>query len=97
VTLLNFRDFSACKFFIFSTGFYGKSKKSQPLSVTDVPTPDASSDEPDQEGVEQRIQVLDTASGEPVLSVAATPVVLNGQNFSLSSDGRRLALLRGAT
>src|SRR5216683_3141917 len=67
------------------------------LSVTDVPTPDASSDQPDQEGVEQRIQVLDTASGEPVLSVAATPVVLNGQNFSLSSDGRRLALLRGAT
>jgi len=27
VTLLNFRDFSVCKFFVFSAGFYGKSKK----------------------------------------------------------------------
>ena len=69
------------------------------LSVTDAPTPDTADDGPDskQEGLEQRIQVLDTASGEPVLSVAATPVVLTGQNFSLSPDGRRLALLRRAT
>ena len=47
--------------------------------------------------LEQRIQVLDTASGDTVLSVVATPVVLGGQNFSLSPDGLWFVLLRGTT
>jgi VWFA-related protein len=48
-----------------------------------------------QDGLEQRIEVLDTASGTPVCSATAFPVLLNGQNFSLSPDGSRLAILRG--
>jgi len=50
---------------------------------------------PENEGLEQRIEVFDTASGIPVTSATAAPVVLNGQNFSLSPDGSRLAVLRG--
>ena len=46
-----------------------------------------------QEGLEQRIEVFDTATGTHVLSAAASPVVLNGQNFALSPDGRRFAVL----
>lgn len=42
----------------------------------------------------QNIQIFETASGNPVLSVTVTPAVRNGQNFSVSSDGRRLAVLR---
>jgi VWFA-related protein len=44
-------------------------------------------------GLEQNIQVFDTASGSPVQSVIVNPVVKSGQNFSLSPDGRRLAVL----
>ena len=69
------------------------------LRLIDIPAPDAESGiaDSEQEGLEQHIQVLDTASGDAVLSVLATPVVLSGQNFSLSPDGCRLALLRGTT
>jgi VWFA-related protein len=64
-----------------------------PLSQSDTEknTPDS-----DSEGLEQHIQVVDTASGDHILSVTASPVVLSGQNYSLSPDGRRLVLLRGA-
>ena len=44
-------------------------------------------------GLEQTIQVFDTASGSLVQSVMVNPVVMSGQNFSLSPDGRRLAVL----
>ena len=72
------------------------------LKLIDVPpsNTDEENENPvfgEQEGLEQRIQVLNTASGEPVLSVVASPVVMTGENFSLSPDGRRLALLRGTT
>ena len=43
----------------------------------------------------QEIQVFETASGNPVLSISVSPAVVTGQNVSLSPDGRRLALLRG--
>ena len=43
--------------------------------------------------LEQNIQVLETASGSAVKSVSVTPVVMSGQNFSLSPDGRKLAVL----
>ena len=58
-------------------------------------TPPASPDDPEDKGLEQTIQVFNTASGSPVLSVDASPVVLNGRNFSLSPDGRKLAVLHG--
>lgn len=48
------------------------------------------------EGLKQTVQVLNTASGDPVLSVDAEPVVLSGQNFALSPDGRKLAVLDGS-
>ncbi len=50
---------------------------------------------PDRDVFRQEIQVFDTASGNSVLSLSITPAVATGQNFSLSPDGRRLALLRG--
>ena len=48
-----------------------------------------------QDGLEQGIEVFDTASGTAVCSATAFPVLLNGQNFSLSPDGSRLAVLTG--
>ena len=65
--------------------------------LVDVPT-SASADEQlpsQQEGLEQRIEVFNTASGTPVLSATASPAMLNGENFSLSPDGLHLAVLRG--
>jgi hypothetical protein len=79
------------------------------LRLIDGPTPDAENDEPgpdkegpdkegpDKEGLEQRIQVLDTASGDAVLSLVVSPVILGGQNFSLAPDGSHLVLLHGTT
>jgi len=67
------------------------------FSLVDVPT-SASTEEQlpsQQEGLEQRIEVFNTASGTPVCSATAAPAMLNGQNFSLSPDGLRLAVLRG--
>lgn len=60
------------------------------LKLVDTPT-EAS----DFEGLEQRIEVFDTASGTGVFSTTAAPVVLQGQNFSLAPDGSRLAVLQG--
>lgn len=48
-------------------------------------------------GLEQSIEVFETASGSPVQSVNVNPVVTSGQNFSLSPDGRRLAVLHDST
>jgi VWFA-related protein len=45
--------------------------------------------------LQQRIQVLDTASGNEVLSLTVVPAALRAQNVALSPDGRTLALLRG--
>ncbi len=45
----------------------------------------------------QQVQIFETASGNSVLSVDVTPSVQSGQNFSLSPDGRRLAILQGAS
>ena len=44
-------------------------------------------------GLEQEVQIFETASGDPVETVAMSAPVLNGQNFSLSPDGRQLAVL----
>jgi VWFA-related protein len=67
------------------------------LIAAPVSPSDTGKDTPDSEGLEQHIQVMDTASGDPVVSLTASPVVLSGQNYSLSPDGRRLILLRGTT
>ncbi|HET6176053.1 MAG TPA: VWA domain-containing protein, partial [Candidatus Sulfotelmatobacter sp.] len=67
------------------------------LRLVDVPAAGSTDEElqSQQEGLEQRIEVFDTASGSPVGSTTAAPVVLHGQNFSLSPDGLRLAVVRG--
>jgi VWFA-related protein len=67
------------------------------LKVVDTPPSNPETDNSDSrpEALEQRIQVLDTASGTPVLSVMASPVILDGQNFSLSPDGGRFVVLHG--
>ena len=50
---------------------------------------------PDLENVAgERIQVIDAASGKLQLAVQATPVLGAGQNFSLTADGRKFAVLR---
>ena len=64
-----------------------------------LPSPANSDDENDDNvtdtnhGLEQNIQVFETASGTAIQSVSVSPVVMSGQNFSLSPDGRRLAVL----
>ena len=65
--------------------------------LVDVPTPASRGEQlqSQPEGLEQRIEVFNTASGTPAGSATAAPAVLTGQNFSLSPDGLRLAVLRG--
>lgn len=59
-------------------------------------TPAADSSDMPTEGLKQTIQVFNTASGDPLLTVDAKPVVLSGQNFALSPDGHKLAVLNGS-
>jgi VWFA-related protein len=49
------------------------------------------------EGLEQRVQVFDTAGGNSVLSVKAERAVLDGKVSSLSPDGRQLAVISETT
>jgi VWFA-related protein len=59
-----------------------------------APGPAGGSDDGDaNHDLEQTVQILETASGNPVLSTKVTPVLLTGQNFSLAPDGRQLAVL----
>lgn len=67
---------------------------SAPANYDDVENNDAGVA---QDGVEQDIQVFETASGDPVLSVGVSPAMMSGQNVSLSADGRRLAVLHDST
>jgi hypothetical protein len=48
----------------------------------------------DEDVKEQVVQVFDTASGTPLLATTASPVLAAGQNFALSAEGDRLAVLR---
>ncbi len=67
------------------------------FSIPDAPksTTAISEDETDT-GPQQNIQILETASGDAVQIVVATPSVVSAQNFSLSPDGMRFALLHDA-
>ena len=48
-------------------------------------------------GLEQTIQIFETATGTLVQSVPVSPVVMSQQNFSLSPDGHQLAALGTTT
>lgn len=67
------------------------------LRVLDSTNPDATDSQSSDEGVEQQIQVFDTATGTPVFSTIATPVSLTGDNFALSPDANRLAVVHGTS
>lgn len=45
--------------------------------------------------VEQKIQVVNAATGTPVVSTKARQAILSGQDFSLAPDGSRLAVVDG--
>jgi hypothetical protein len=48
----------------------------------------------DEDVREQVIQVFDSATGALLLATNASPILTAGQNFALSDDGERLAVLR---
>jgi VWFA-related protein len=52
---------------------------------------------PEQDGLQQTVQVFDTASGGSVLSAGVSPPVLDGVNYALSPDGGQLAVLQATT
>ena len=57
----------------------------------------ASEDRTVEDGLEQTVQVFDTAGGASVLSVRVAPPVLDGVNYALSPDGGQLAVLQATT
>jgi VWFA-related protein len=65
----------------------------RPASVPTTSSEQAS----EEEGLDQHVQVLDTATGKALVSLIATPAVPDGQNFSLSPDGVRLAVVNETT
>jgi VWFA-related protein len=73
--------------------------RAAPVSPSNVGNSDDDPFQPqfsEQDVFQQEIQVFETASGTPVLSVSVSPAVVTGQNVCLSPDGRHLALLRGS-
>ena len=48
----------------------------------------------DEDVREQVVQVFDSATGALLMATNATPILTAGQNFALSDDGERLAVLR---
>jgi hypothetical protein len=48
----------------------------------------------DEDVREQRVQVFDSATGALLMETTASPILTAGQNFALSEDGERLAVLR---
>lgn len=64
-------------------------------TVTIRPAAASAADESQEEGLEQHVQVIDTATGNTALSVVASPAVPDGQNFSISPEGTLLAVVTG--
>jgi hypothetical protein len=48
----------------------------------------------DEDVREQMVQVFDSATGALLMAITASPILTAGQNFALSEDGERLAILR---
>ncbi|MGC2182692.1 MAG: hypothetical protein WA637_05395, partial [Terriglobales bacterium] len=66
------------------------------LTVSSDAAP-AGGDGPEQDGLEQTVQVFDTAGGGSALSVRVAPPVVDGVNYALSPDGTQLAVLEATT
>ena len=45
----------------------------------------------------QNLQVFDTASGDPLLSMTITPAMMPGHNYAISPSGRHVAVLQNAS
>ena len=43
---------------------------------------------------QQDLQVVETASGTPLLALIVSPAMISARNYAISSDGRRLAVLQ---
>ena len=65
----------------------------RPMSEQQAPPEEAAQEE----GLDQHVQVVDTATGKSLLSLVVAPAVPDGENFSLSPDGTRLAVVNGTT
>jgi VWFA-related protein len=65
----------------------------RPVSEQQAPAEEAAQEE----GLDQHVQVIDTATGKSLLSLVVDPAVPDGENFSLSPDGTRLAVVNGTT
>jgi len=63
-----------------------------PAHTTSSTNADETDAEPD---IQQTVQVFDTASGNSLLSIKADQPFMDGQNFSLSPDGRQMAIFAG--
>jgi len=83
--------------FAVSTARLAAPLASTATSHMDPDDQDVSQSTPSQQDVfQQEIQIIETASGTSVASVDVSAAVLSGQNFSLSLDGRRLAVLQSS-
>jgi VWFA-related protein len=60
-----------------------------------VPSADENEADPDP-GMDQQVQILESASGDLVRSLVASPAVLSAQNVSLSPDGSQFAILHNS-
>jgi VWFA-related protein len=67
------------------------------LSIRRIRTATGENEQNDstEEALVQHVQVLDTATGNSVLSLTVAPAVMDGHNFALSPDGRMLAAVEG--
>lgn len=54
-------------------------------------------EESQEEGLDQHVQVFDTATGKSLLELTAAPAVPDGQNFAVSPRGTRVAVVNGTT
>ncbi len=52
--------------------------------------------QPSGNGIEQVVEIFQTASGTNVQSLMVSPAEINGQNVAISSDGRQLAAIQHA-
>ena len=81
---------------VWPTFAYARSGERFAVGVLRVAHPIDLADSLNDEDVrEQVVQVFDTATGALLLATNASPILTAGQNFALSDDGRRLAVLRG--
>ena len=97
-TFLWRQQWEACRFSpVVRDGEDGTRFAAGMLSIRRIRTATGENEQNDspEEALVQHVQVLDTATGNSVLSLTVAPAVMDGQNFALSPDGRMLAAVEG--